>query len=193
MGRVLQIVISLVSIKVATKYLEANEMGNLYLIMSIVGFYGLFLVNPIGQYINRYTHQWYDQKKIINVFYIFNFYVLALSLFSIGITYLLCQSGVGNTIELFYFILFVALFIYFNTWNQTIIPMINMLEGRITFVVFTLLTQLLILIFAVYLINNWEAKGIMWFLGQVIAFGLMAFIALVFFVKKIQGNFSIKE
>ena len=103
---------------------------------------------------------------------------------------MLCQSGVGNTIELFYFILFVALFIYFNTWNQT---MINMLEGRITFVVFTLLTQLLILIFAVYLINNWEAKGIMWFLGQVIAFGLMAFIALVFFVKKIQGNFSIKE
>ncbi|MDX4035710.1 hypothetical protein Q6A69_05160, partial [Aliarcobacter skirrowii] len=68
-GRVLQIIIALLSIKIATKYLEPIEMGNYYLIMSIVGLYGFFLINPVGQYINRNTHRWYEEKKIMNVFF----------------------------------------------------------------------------------------------------------------------------
>ena len=109
-GRVLQIIIALVSIKIATKYLEPIEMGNYYLIMSIVGLYGFFLINPVGQYINRNTHRWYKEKKIINIFFIFNFYVVFMFFISFILTYLLYKVGIGNSIEMFYFILFVSLY-----------------------------------------------------------------------------------
>jgi len=189
-GRVLQILIALISIKVATKLLDASELGNLYLILSIVGFFSLFLVNPIGQYINRKTHQWHEEAKLINVLYVFNIYIIALSIFSIFITYTLYNLSIGNNIDLTYFICFIVLFIYFTTWNQTIIPMINMLGGRVTFVLFTLSSQLLFLALAYLLINIFGAFCVFWFLGQVIAFGIVAIIAIIFFIKQIQNNFD---
>jgi len=189
-GRVLQILIALISIKVATKLLDASELGNLYLILSIVGFFSLFLVNPIGQYINRKTHQWHEEANLINVLYVFNIYIISLSIFSIFITYTLYNLSIGNNIDLTYFICFIVLFIYFTTWNQTIIPMINMLGGRVTFVLFTLSSQLLFLSLAYLLINIFGAFGVFWFLGQVIAFGIVAIIAIIFFIKQIQNNFD---
>jgi len=189
-GRVLQILIALISIKVATKLLDASELGNLYLILSIVGFFSLFLVNPIGQYINRKTHQWHEEANLINVLYVFIIYIIALSIFSIFITYTLYNLSIGNNIDLTYFICFIVLFIYFTTWNQTIIPMINMLGGRVTFVLFTLSSQLLFLALAYLLINIFGAFGVFWFLGQVIAFGIVAIIAIIFFIKQIQNNFD---
>lgn len=192
-GRVLQIIIALLSIKIATKYLEPIEMGNYYLIMSIVGLYGFFLINPVGQYINRYTHQWYEAKKLMNVFFVFNFYVIFMSFISFILTYLLYKLGIGNSIEIFYFILFVSLYIYFNTWNQTIIPMINLLGNRISFILFTIGTQVIGLLLSVYFINYFDFKGIFWILGQVIAFGLFAGFAWLYFIRIIQNNFDISS
>lgn len=190
-GRVLQIIIALLSIKIATKYLEPTEMGNYYLIMSIVGLFGFFLINPVGQYINRYTHQWYEEKKIMNVFFVFNFYVLFMAFISLFITFLLYKTGIGNNVDMFYFILFVSLYIYFNTWNQTIIPMINLLGNRVSFLYFTISTQIFGLLLSVYLINYWDFKGVFWILGQIISFGLFAIFALLYFKNKIQNNFDI--
>jgi len=68
--------------------------------------------------------------------------------------------------------------------------MINMLGGRVTFVLFTLSSQLLFLALAYLLINIFGAFGVFWFLGQVIAFGIVAIIAIIFFIKQIQNNFD---
>ncbi len=190
-GRILQIIIALVAIKLATKYLEASEMGNFYLIVSIAGFFSLFFVNPIGQYINRKTHQWYDEGNLLNVFYIYNYYIIFLSFLSIGIIYLLSYFKIGNSIELFSLIIVLFIYILTHTWNQTIIPMINMLEHRVSFVIFILLSQLLFLILAYLFINIFEKEGIYWFLGQAIGFGIVALIALYYFIKRIQNDFNI--
>lgn len=190
-GRILQIIIAFVAIKLATKYLNASELGNYYLIVSIAGFFSLFFINPIGQYINRKTHQWYEEKNIINIFYIFNYYLFFLSFLSLVIIYLLYSFNIGKDIELTTLIITLFLYIIFHTWNQTIIPMMNMLEYRVTFVLFTLASQLLFLILAYSFINIIAKEGIYWFLGQVIAFGIMAIISLLYFKQKIQDNFNI--
>jgi O-antigen/teichoic acid export membrane protein len=190
-GRVFQIIIALVAIKIATKYLDASQMGNYYLVVSIAGFFSLFLINPIGQYINRKTHKWYEEKKILNVFYIFNYYILLLSFLSMAIIFILYSFGIGNNINLFTLTIILSISLIFNTWNQTIIPMINMLEYRVSFVLLTLASQLLFLIFAYLFINIFAKEGIYWFAGQVIAFGLMAIISLIYFKQKIQNNFNI--
>lgn len=190
-GRVVQILIALVTIKLATKFLQASEMGNFYLILSIVSFFGFFLISPIGQYINRKTHEWYESENIMHVFYIYNLYIIFISVFSVAIVFLLNYFDVGSSIELNYLVYAVFLFIYFNTWNQTIIPMINMLEKRVVFVVFTLLSQFLFLFLAYIFISIFGEKGVFWFLGQTIAYGVLALIALIYFRKKLQSNFNI--
>ncbi|CAH8222907.1 lipopolysaccharide biosynthesis protein [Vibrio aestuarianus] len=189
-GRLLQVVIALVIIKIATKLLDASEMGNLYLIANITGFFSLFLINPIGQYINRRTHQWYDESNLLNALFLYNLYVFFIALFSIVIVNFLYYFNVGNSIDLFHLSIFVAAFVYFNTWNQTIIPIINMLEKRIIFVLFTLFSQVLFLSLAYLFIRIFEVKAIFWFLGQSLALGGVAFIAFIYFIKKIQNNFS---
>lgn len=191
-GRVLQIIIALIAIKLATKYLDASQMGNYYLVVSIAGFFSLFFINPIGQYINRKTHQWYEEKKILNIFYIFNYYILFLSLLSIAIIYILYSFNIGNNMDLLTLTITLSIYILFHTWNQTIIPMINMLEYRVSFVVLTLASQLLFLILAYSFINLFVKEGIYWFLGQSIAFGIVAIISLFYFKQKIQNNFNIK-
>lgn len=190
-GRIIQIVVALVAIKLATKYLDASEMGNYYIIVSIAGFFGLFLVGPIGQYINRKTHQWYEEKKIINVLYIYNYYIIFLALISIIIIRILNYYHYIDNIDILLLNIIFIFYIIAHTWNQTIIPMINMLEHRVAFVLFTIASQLLFLFFAFALIFFLKREGLYWFLGQAIGFFLTAIVALIYFIKKIQNRFSI--
>ena len=192
-GRVLQILIALVAIKLATKYLNASEMGNYYLIVSIASFFGLFLVGPVGQYINRQTHKWYKEKNLLNVLYLYNFYIVALSIFSMSIIYLLNYLHIGNSIDSYTLSIVFILYIIAHTWNQTIIPLMNMLEYRIAFVVFTVLSQLLFLLLSYIFITFFSPTGVYWFLGQAVGFLIVALIAMSYFIKKIQNNFSIKN
>jgi len=145
-SRVLQVIIAFLSIKIATRYLESSEIGNYYLIISIVLLYILFLINPIGWYIVRYTHKWYKEKRILNIYFIYNFYIILMSFISLELTYILYQFGIGNNIDIFYFVMFISLYIFFNTWNQTIIPSINLLGNTISFAIFTIFTQILALL-----------------------------------------------
>ncbi|MBT4732797.1 oligosaccharide flippase family protein [Candidatus Woesearchaeota archaeon] len=191
-GRVLQIIIALMAIKIATKFLQADELGNFYLLVSITGFFSLFMVNPIGQYINRRTHDWHKQKKLLNVFYLYNYYLIFLTLFSIIIVYLLHYYNIGDNINFSLFLIIVPIYIYFHSWNQTIIPMINILEGRVAFVLFTIASQLLFLIISYLLITLLDEKGALWFLGQAIAFGIVGLISLVYFIKKFHIGFDVK-
>jgi len=192
-SRILQVVIAFLSIQLLTRYLKVSEMGNYYLIMSIVGLYGFFLINPIGQYINRYTHKWYKENRILNIYFIFNFYVILMSFVALGLTYILYQFGIGSNINLFYFIIFICLYVFFNTWNQTIIPMINLLGNIVPFIVFTIFTQILALFLSFLCIKYLELKAIFWFLGQVMGFGIVAIFSLVYFINKIQANFYLKD
>jgi len=190
-GRVLQVLTALIAIRLATNLLESSEMGNLYLILAIAGFFSTFMVSPVGQYINRKTHQWSDDSNIMNVYYLYNFYITALAILSFFVVKLLVNFSVGGGVDPFYFSFFIALYIYFNTWNQTIIPMINILGNRVGFVIFTLATQVLLLLLSYLSVVIFEAKGVFWFLGQVGSFGLLALIALLFFIKKIDSSFDI--
>jgi len=192
-GRVLQIVIALIAIKLATNILSPSEMGNYYLIISIAGFFGFFLVGPIGQLINRKIHQWHQEKKLLNVLYLYNYYIFFLALLSIAVLKILHYLHVGEDIHLDVFIGALFIYIFAHTWNQTIIPMFNMLEYRVFYVLFTLVSQIMFLFFAYLFIFFFDKEGIYWFMGQGVGFGLVAIVAFRFFYIKIEDNFSLIE
>lgn len=189
-GRGLQIVILLFALKLSTHLLSPSEMGNLYLILSICSFFGLFFINPIGQYINRKTHEWYEENSLLNILYLYNYYILIASIFSVLIILTLYFYGIGNSIELKLLVIFIPLYIFFNTWNQTIIPMINMLEKRTVFTIFTVLTLITSLLFSYFLTNLYDKNGIYWFSGQIIGFGIMALVTLIYFIRHINNSLN---
>lgn len=185
-GRVLQIIILLVALRVSTKLLTPEEMGNLYLILSICSFFGFFFINPIGQYINRKTHDWHERNILLNKLYNYNYYIIVASILSTFVIYAVYNYGIANTIELKLLLFFIPLYIFFNTWNQTLIPMINMLEKRIVFTIFTIFTLLLCLLTSSLIIIYYEKMGIYWFIGQIIGFGIMSLVALIYFYKYVD-------
>src|ERR1700687_5111332 len=116
-GRVLQMVITLVSVRVFTSLLSTGEVGNIYMINSLFGFFGLALINPVGMYMNRKVHRWVEERSILNRFFIFNIYLIILAISSVGVVYLLNRFWhVGSTIEVRMLMLFLMFSIYFTTW-----------------------------------------------------------------------------
>lgn len=192
-GRIVQIAIMLISIKITTTLFSPMEMGNLYLIVSICSFFGLFFISPIGQYINRKTHEWQEEGVILNKLFNYNYYILLASILSFFVVMALYSLRIANNIDYIWLIFLVPLFVFFNTWNQTIIPMINMLENRVAFTLFTILTLLLSLIFAYFMIVLHGQYAIIWFSGQIIGLGLVAITAFIYLAKNIKHEFNFKK
>ncbi|WP_154650467.1 oligosaccharide flippase family protein [Geotalea daltonii] len=164
------------------------------MINSLFGFFGLALINPVGMYLNRKMHRWAEKKLVLNRFAIFNFFLLLLAILSSIIVFLVHRIGhVGGSISLPVLMLFLMLSIYFTAWNQTIIPTLNLLNHRLSFVVFTLLTLISGLGMAVLLVNFWAATAVSWLSGQLIAQALFALIALYHLRKVVGGTVDRSE
>ncbi len=187
-------VIALVSVRVFTSLLSTGEVGNIYLINSLFGFFGLALINPVGMYINRKVHRWVEERSVLDRFSIFNIYLIFLAISSIGVILLLKRFWhVGATIQLPMLICFLMFSIYFTTWNQVIIPTLNLLNHRISFVLFTILTLIAGLAFSILLVSLMSATAVSWLSGQLAAQALITLFALAYFRKVVGRRVSSSE
>jgi O-antigen/teichoic acid export membrane protein len=65
LGRIAAALIAIASVRIMTTLLEPKDYGIYALLMSFSGFCGLFLINPVGQHINRHTHTWWDDGTLL--------------------------------------------------------------------------------------------------------------------------------
>lgn len=193
LGRIIQVVILLISIKISTALLSPDEVGNLYVIVTLTGFFTLFFINPIGQYINRKSHEWHLSGVILNKLSLFLGYVLLSTLISLSFILLLPLLGIARSINQTMLAIFVPLFVLFNTINQTVIPLFNILGKQLTFTVFTALSSILALLCSYLTITSMKMTGIFWIAGQVLGIGVMGVIASIFFIMRISNRFNYKE
>ncbi|WP_019556950.1 polysaccharide biosynthesis protein [Thiomicrorhabdus arctica] len=193
-GKIIQMLLLFLAVRLFTNYLSDVEIGNLILILAVTMFFGLALVNPVGSYLNRELNQWYLNGLVLSKFVIFSGYILTVSVIAFGAPYLLALFGVGTSINTLSFSIVVSLFVFFNTWNQTIIPSLNLLFHRKAFVVFTILTVSLYLLLASVFVLLIEPTAYWWLMGQVsgLALGFIsAFIYMFFGPLKNQNNLEI--
>jgi O-antigen/teichoic acid export membrane protein len=193
-GKIIQIVSSLVSIKLLTAYLPEHEVGNYYLILSLFSIFTLVLINPIGMYINRNLNKWFQSKEILNNFFIYNMYLLVVIIVTV-IALLIMKAffDIGKGLPLGELLFITALYIFINTWNSTIIPTFNILMRRISFTVFTVLSQVIALVFSIVLVVFNEPTAINWFYGITVAQLLVAIVAFIYFVNILQENLTLSE
>lgn len=186
LGRVAQIALNLAAVRVMTAVLAPSEVGNLFLINSVAGFFGLVLVNPVGMYLNRKLNQWHEQQRLLQALRYFNWYLAALSVLSLPIVLFMHRAlAIGAGLNGGFLMLFVALYIYINSWNQTIIPSLNLLHHRASFVAFTLATMCLGLLCSIALVRFVQAGALWWLSGQAAAQAAVAALALAYFLKVI--------
>lgn len=165
-GRAAQFVLLLTMMRVATSFLPPEEMGRMSLITTSTAFFALFLVNPVGMFINRRLHAW-DSKGLVKHYLNFYwFYLLLVGMAAAGGLLLVNSLGViGFQTSTIWLLVLVCGSLLFNTVNQTVIPSLNLLGFRGWFIVLTLATIATGFLLALILIMRLQPKAEYWLLG----------------------------
>lgn len=178
-GRSVQIVAGLLAVRLFTSFLSNAEVGNLYLVNSLAAFFGFALLNPVGMYIHRKLNRWINDKVLLDRFFLYNVYIAAVALLSLPVVFLLNRyAGVGGGGNAGQLLLYVVIYLYVNTWNQTIVATFNLTEHRISFVGYTVATTILGLVLSTLLVL-WSQSAIWWLTGQVAAQVLVTLVAFI--------------
>jgi len=188
-GRAAQFLLMLAMLRIATTVLSPTEMGKIAIMTSMVAFVSLFLVNPVGMYVNRQLHRWNSEGRItrnIGCHYLYILIVAIVSMFVLGLSN---TYGILNTHLSSYFVMaFVFLTIFFNTVNQTAIPSLNMLGFRGWFTLLSIATVFSGILFAVFFVKIFNAQSEYWLLGILMGQILFAMIGSWIFYMKTVGN-----
>lgn len=167
-GRAITAIVGLVAIRVMTTFLPVEQYGQLALLTAIQAFCGLFLVSPIGQYINLNTHAWYDEGSLFSKLQDYRVYLLFVSIIA-GMTVFLLMRNSVEQIQLTILVLFFLVLAV--NWNNTLIPLLNMLNCRSESVVWSIMTVISGLIVSVALVL-WQPTAESWLAGQVIGMSI---------------------
>ncbi|EON3355873.1 hypothetical protein AB9H26_16570 [Yersinia enterocolitica] len=178
LGRLVQVFITLITLRVLTTVLPKSELGFVYYIITIQTFYSLFFINPVGQFFNRNTISWYEKGSIINCLRRQFIYIIAIS---ISAVVTLFMASYLNFINLtFDNILLISFLILALSSNQTVIPLLNMIGKRIAFVNLNLLTGILSFIFSLSLVCFFSKNSQFWVLGVIVSNLLMSVISFIY-------------
>lgn len=170
-GRFFQALLTVAALRLMTSLLSPAQVGSVYLMLSFAAWFSLFLISPLGNYISRKLYGWHQGSLIPARFSLFNFYVLAVAALALPVVFAAKYFfGLGSGLPLWHFMAAVALYVYALTWNQTVIPALNLLNQRGAFVGFSVLSTGLALglscAFAMYL----GPTAYAWLYGQGLAF-----------------------
>lgn len=177
--RLCQALIGLATIRLSTRFLPQEQFGLLGLLMAITTFFGLFFINPIGQYLNRHTHEWHHHGVLRRKLIQYNRYLVCLTLLSIAFTATWYKLHTFPTVDWFLIVTvssLVAAMIWAGTWNATLIPLLNMLGKQEQSASLALVTTLASLLCSVMLVQI-SAQVSTWLTGQVLGLLIGAIVA----------------
>ena len=188
-GKLLQVAVMIASIKVVTTILEPKDMGYIYIFTTVYTFFVLSFISPFGLYINRKTHKWHEEKTLLDKIGIYLIYLFAVSIFSIFIGYFLYNFGISNNIPKDLFLSLLFIFVFFMSLNQTILPLLNMLHYRLSFIVLMVLTSLGSVIFGYLLVTLFGSSAKNWLIGMIASNIIFMIVGYAILTRKIQETF----
>lgn len=179
--------------RVATTLLSPEEMGKVSLALTSIAFFALFLINPVGMFINRRLHAW--QANGVARHYLTRYvgYLLLVALIAaIGLPFLYMSGVVNFGISIGWLILLVCGSLLFNTINQTAIPSLNMLGNSGSFVLLSVATIAASFTCAVILVQTVQPSAQYWLLGLLLGQTLLAAIGTKVLFSKLHEHTPIQ-
>lgn len=169
--------LALAMMRVATMLLSPEEMGKISLVLTTTAFFALFLVNPVGMFINRRIHAWKANGAARYYLTRYASYLLLVAFIaSIALTALYLMGLVDFGIPFGWLIFLVCSSLIFNTINQTAIPSLNLLGDNRRFVLLTLLTLAASFACATFIVKTNQPLAQYWLLGLLLGQSLLAII-----------------
>lgn len=173
-GRLVTALVGLASIRLSTSLLPPDQYGMLALLITFQVFCGLFLVNPVGQYIHRHTHGWADDGTLLPRLARYRAWVIIAAFagaLASGVWSMTQPITVGERILV---MAVVTLMVVAATWNGTSVWLLNMLGYRAQSVSCGAATALLGLLLS-YAFTSFATGGLAWFAGQAVGMAIGAF------------------
>ena len=191
----MQVLITLISIRILTTILSTEEVGNYYIASAILAFINLVLLNPPSTYLSRNLLELQRNKNLFNSFFIFILWMSIVAIISVfGITILFSTTDYSEKFNYELFIIFIVLAIMISTIHRNLIYGSNTMGFRKEFVLFLIITLILGLFFSSYLTYFVEANSLYWLFGIIISEFLILFFAFKFYIQENILDFKkIKE
>jgi O-antigen/teichoic acid export membrane protein len=189
LGRIAQLFLIFVTVKISTTLLPPAEMAKVFLVASIVAFYAMLLLNPVGMFMNRRLHAWNEMGKVQHYYNYFWLYLLAVC--GVAETTLWIFVGIGwvsihsTTV---WTLLLVGGSLLFTTTNQVVIPGLNLLGFRGWFVALSLATAISGLVVAIVFVVAFSPRAEYWMIGLLVGQLLFAAVGWKVFFYKLKSN-----
>lgn len=184
-GRVLQIVISLASVRLLTTFLNPKEVGSYYLIAAVLAFFNLVLLNPPSMYFGRHLLQWERSKNLLNALSVFGSWILGVAFLSIPVSiYTYEILGYKDKFELNVFLIYIFSALIISTLHRNVLYGCNTLGFRKEFVKYLITTLFIGLGLSVAIVSYFYPHALGWIFGVVLSELIMLAFVFRFFIQK---------
>ncbi len=162
-------------------------MGKVSLVLTSVGFFALFLINPVGMFINRRLHSWQESGAARHYLTRYVGYLLLVaSIAAVGVSGLYKIGIVNFGMSVGWLILLISGSLLFNTINQTAISSINLLGDSRRFVLLSLATIVASFIFAALLVKLVQPFSYYWLLGLLLGQSILGVVGTRMLFSRLQ-------
>lgn len=187
-GRASQMLVMFATYRFLSALFSSEEMSTYYFLLSIAGFFGLIVANPLGMYLNRIIHRAKNENELSSVVTTFAKLMTTLTLVVIPVV-LFSQNKITD--KNFGVLIIAAMLLSYvagATLNGTFVSLLNILSINSAFVTLTISTSLLGLFFSIFFVSFISHDPIMWLLGQSVALVVFGLIALVIIKRKFKDQ-----
>ena len=193
-GRAAQFLLSLAMMRLATTLLSPSEMGKVALVLTTTAFFALFLVNPVGMFINRRLHAWQASGTARHYLTRYVNYLLLVALVAVlGLPVLYVMGLADFGISIGWLIFLVCGSLIFTTINQTAIPSLNLLGKSGSFVLLSLLTLSASFACATLIVTTGQPSAQSWLFGILLGQALLAAIGTKILFSQLKASEKLKQ
>ena len=181
-GKILLILTSVFSIRIFTTLISPYEVGRLNILSVIYGWFGLIFIAPVGNYVTRKLLEWNKEGMVKKYMTSILGYYFVVSIFAtLLIMVLRVFFNVGVTVS--WVILLTIGSVLFSNGNTSFIGWINIYGKRLQFVLFSILTVWLGLLFSSFFALKINPSAEYWLFGNLVAQGLILVPAVFYLFK----------
>lgn len=188
-GRVIQFLLMLAMMRVATTLLSPEEMGKVSLVSTTTAFFAFFFISPIGMFINRRLHSWRADGVAIHYLFHYVNYLLSVSVVAAAFLYLLQIYGLFDIeMPFIWQIPLVCGSVFFSTINLTATPSLNLLGETKKFVILSVAMVASSFIFAVLFVYWNHPLAQYWLVGQLVGQTIFGAIGVKLFLTHLRNS-----
>lgn len=184
-GKMLQVTLALLSVRLLTTFLSETQIGSYYLLLTLLTLFNFAFLNPVGQYYNRYVLYWKNSSNLSNanvMLFLARTLGIVLSLFVAAFIFYIFDYSELFTIGSFLFFIFFSLaagsyLVFLNV--------INLLGNRLCFIKYLLASLILGIVIAIVTNLFISKTGMAWLYGVAIA-QIILFVPMY----KVIGNYD---